>query len=127
VLRYEDVVAAPDEARAALGRHLGVEHAVPSLAQGPIRVAPDREAWKARATGPVTTERSAAWTSELAPDVTALVEAVCRTGMRRWGYDAGGDGRLALVRLAPGRQARRLYFRWARARRMRRIRRTPLA
>jgi len=100
VLRYEDVVVAPDATRARLaaflGRPVGRE---PTPA--PAGIVLPWESWKAGALGPVGEDRVTAWHEQLAPDRAAEIAALCRTGMRRFGY---GDGRPsateAAVRLA---------------------------
>jgi hypothetical protein len=113
-LRYEEVVARPDEARRQLASFLGVD--------GDGRQDPGTgslylpfETWKSRASGPVTEERTDAWRRELKPDVAETVAAICRPEMLRWGYggDVPGSARTArrLAAIPPSMQWRRLRFR----------------
>ena len=129
VLRYEDVVADPRDARRALARHLGLDPIDPSAApRGPAGPGPGYlpwESWKERAWGPIERDRVEAWRSSLSRRESAEVAAVCRAGMERFGYETERPGRGAalatLARIPPVRQARRLAFRWKWRRHVRRI------
>jgi len=88
LLRYEDVVTAPDAARRQLAAFLG---AAPLDGPAPEQdvdavLFPTWEAWKSGATGTIFTDRVEAWRRELAPDRQHSIEAVCWRGMKRLGY-----------------------------------------
>lgn len=99
LLRYEDVVTSPDEARRQLASFLGAEPI-----EGP---APDHdvdgvlfpawEAWKSGATEKIFTDRVEAWRRELAPGRQRSIEAVCWRGMKRLGYGPAPNGLAAAL------------------------------
>jgi hypothetical protein len=114
VLRYEDVVADPDAARASLAGFLGVEGGdrVGEVAASDLYVG--WETWKARTTDAITTERTTAWTSVLTPAQAETVAAQCREGMAAFGYDGAPSGAgavLARLRLPPAEQLRLRRYR----------------
>jgi hypothetical protein len=118
VVRYEDVVADPDGARARIGRFLGVADD-PAAGSAVGRATLDQsiampwETWKDRAHEPVTTGRVDAWRTELAPARAHLIAALCSPEMRAFGYQAPG-------RVAAARQLGRLP--WRRRRSLRGLR-----
>jgi hypothetical protein len=85
VLRYEDVVADPDDARRRMAALLGTER------PGDERAAPalglDWEHWKARAGEEPTTERIDHWRTVLSDAEAAHVGFVCAPLLHRFGYD----------------------------------------
>lgn len=87
VLRYEDVVRAPEDARASLARFL--DRDPPEVVAAPDgQLYLPWETWKSRSLGPVDAARADAWRAALTPDQVAHVVHVCRAGMRRFGYPA---------------------------------------
>ncbi len=86
------------------------------------------ETWKAGVTGPVKTDRVAAWREELTHREAAAITAICRARMARFGYPDDGDGgeRRAAIALGAAEQWRRLHFRLARRRRLTRIAATTI-
>ena len=122
LLRYEDVVADPAAARNQIAGFLGVDGDAVETAGA---VASPRETWKARASGPVTTDRVASWAAELEPGGADIISALCRRGMARHGYDVSAPARVGL-RLPVTEGIRFVRFRRLRDRRSRVIDRTPL-
>jgi len=123
VVRFEDAVGRPDEATERLAAFLG---APPRGGADPDtgRLYHEWESWKSRVANPADVDRIDAWRTTLGRADIDLVAAVCRAGMERHGYDAALPSTrawLAQARQGPGDQARRVRFRWARARRLRRI------
>lgn len=87
LLRYEDVVIEPDEARRRLGLFLGATQADgrdPRTSESILF--PAWEAWKSGARQAISTERAEAWRQTMAPARQRAIEAVCHRGMRRLGY-----------------------------------------
>ncbi|GAA1809155.1 sulfotransferase [Planosporangium flavigriseum] len=134
ILRYEDLVAAPDAARARLGRFLGVpvpdepvpDEPVPDESVNPSQgivsqgivsqgIVGSWEWWKSRALQPVTTDRTEAWREGLSSAEAAVVVAVAAPEMARFGYLTGTDRRRS--RTGPGDRVRDRLA--ARLRRMR--------
>jgi len=115
VLRYEDVVDDPEAARGRLATFLG--RPTDAGWQAP----PDDmvlawESWKADALGPVTADRVLRWRDTLDVRRAAEVAALCRVGMRRFGYEGAPSRRLAAatwVRIGPRNSARLLRYRRA--------------
>jgi len=91
VLRYEDVVRAPDDTRAQLARLLGVEHAgTAHLDDGEIAsLFQPGEWWKEKVRGPISDRWIDQWRSELTDEEARDVALVCADEMARLGYDAG--------------------------------------
>lgn len=86
VVRYEELVNAPEILRAELTTFL-------STADRPRRV-PDRlfgedETWKRRALGPVDTTRAQVWRDQLSAEIADAVAAICWPQMVSWGYEPG--------------------------------------
>jgi hypothetical protein len=118
LLRYEDVVTAPDGAKERLAAFL--ETTVPAAVAAPGGAAPlfgAGETWKDRALRPVDATRADAWREALTPRDVGVVEAVCRRGMRAHGYAPVPSVGRALARQAllppvsQWRRAKRWYLR----------------
>lgn len=116
LLRYEDVVADADGARAALAGLLGV-HPHARTSPDPAALHRADEPWKRRASAPIDAGRADRWQTVLTAADDHLVQAVCRRPMTALGYPVevrtGGLARWWLR--SPADQLRRL--RWARRRR----------
>lgn len=85
VLRYEDVVADPSGAQARIAGFLGrPAPVVPGSA--PAGIVPEWEPWKRDALAPVDPGRADSWRRVLDGRRARQVTAVCRSGMRRFGY-----------------------------------------
>lgn len=83
--RYEDVVADPGAARAALATFLGREP--PARPAAPVRpLYLPWETWKSKSLEPIDAARADAWRNALSPEQVAYVARVCRAGMARFGY-----------------------------------------
>jgi hypothetical protein len=95
VLRYEDVVADPEAARARLAALLGLGGDRQDA--GPLFL--PWETWKEAAAGPVDPARAAAWRGRLDPGDAAAIAAVCRAPMARLGYDVPGRAEATRRRL----------------------------
>lgn len=111
LLRYEDVVRDEGTAREAVAAFLGRRVAVGAIVGSPDIVMP-REWWKERTFMPITDERVEAWRASLTNHQASEVAAICRSGMRRFGY-ATESRRRALARIAslsPRANAERLRF-----------------
>lgn len=97
VVRFEDVMADPDAARARLALFLGRD-------APPVPAAPKRplylpwETWKRRSLECVDPGRADAWRDVLSPRQVAHVEHVCRAGMDAFGYGARAPARAASER-----------------------------
>jgi hypothetical protein len=119
LLRYEDVVADPTRTRALVAAYLG-RPAVEAPATAPAGIVLPWESWKADALGPVGEDRVAAWHEQLDGRRAAEIAALCRVGMRRFGYTDGlpswSEARLRLARIGPAPLLR--LARYARARRL---------
>jgi len=86
VLRYEDVVADPATARARIGQFVGTPASTEPGA-APAGIVPEWEPWKRDALGPVDSARAGKWREELDAGRAGQVAAVCRSEMRRFGYE----------------------------------------
>jgi hypothetical protein len=117
LLRYEDVVADPDAARAALAGLLGAG-AAGGGAGDAGGLFPAWESWKARAGADVDAARATAWRTELDPALAGAVAAVCRRRMAALGYDAPAppEAVARLARQGPASLTRRLARRARNAR-----------
>jgi len=116
LLRYEDVAADPDGARQKIARFLG-RPPVTGPVSAPEGIVLPWESWKQEALGPVVTEHLETWRSTLGSRRAHQVTAVCRVGMRRFGYgaDAPTGARAAVTKagLGPGQIVRSLRYRRA--------------
>lgn len=117
VLRYEDVVADPDAARAGIASFLG-RPAPTRLQEVPSSIVLPWETWKHGALASVSSDRVAGWRSDLDTDRARQVSVVCRSEMRRLGYGDDLPGPVAQawgrIALGPGealrqRRLRRTY------------------
>ncbi len=86
-VRYEDVIAAPDEMRLSLAAHIG-------LPDPPVRRSVDlqdmaaaQEYWKGEVAGPIRDDRNELWKENLPEDSVRVVEAICGRPMRKLGYE----------------------------------------
>jgi hypothetical protein len=114
VLRYEDVVADPDAALTTLSAFLGIPVGAPDAAEDAPQLHLGWEWWKERAAGPITTDRVDAWRETLSSRDAALVLAICRRTMARFGYPVDVGALAAIGRslaIAPREQGRRAHFR----------------
>jgi hypothetical protein len=115
VLRYEDVVDDPDAARRRIAVFLGRPPDAGLQAPPEDMVLP-WEGWKAAALGPVTADRVTSWHETLGARRAADVAALCRSGMRHFGYDGAPgpvDAAVAWARLGPRNCARLVRYRRA--------------
>jgi len=87
-LRYEDVVADPDDARAKIAAFLGRHDVARAQAVDPF-IVHGWEEWKHRALEAVTDDRVSAWKRELTSRQARQITALCAEGMRRFGYRHG--------------------------------------
>ena len=104
VLRYEDVVGGPDQARRRLARFLGAD---PGRVVDPDEIVLGWEWWKQRASRPVEADRAARWHQALRPEVADEVASVAGTVMERFGYPTPRQSlrtRARTLRSAPGRR-----------------------
>jgi hypothetical protein len=86
VVRYEELVNAPELLRARLGAFLATAG---RPLQAPRRLFGADEVWKRRATGPVDPTRALVWRDELPAQIAEVVAAICWPQMLRWGYEPG--------------------------------------
>lgn len=114
VLRYEDVVAEPAGARRHIGDFLGRSA---STEPGTVSsaIVPEGEPWKRDALGAIDPARVDRWHESLDRRRAGQIAAVCRAGMRRFGYVEGTPGLAArtvvLGRLGPRAWARLVRYR----------------
>jgi len=127
VIRYEDVVSDESAASAAIAAYLGVPARTAAVAgRSPAAgIVLPREWWKGRTFEPVTTERVEAWRRDLSVEDADTVGAICRHGMRRFGYSSTDTRRPVAPAGLPTR-AQRWRFRAARRRHLARINRVIL-
>jgi hypothetical protein len=125
VLRYEDVVADPDAARAALAGFLGAPSAAPA-ARAPERLFLPWETWKENALGAIDPGRAERWRGEMTPSQQRDVAAICRREMERFDYRDELPGACVAIarrcRIRPGGQAARWVMRLEAASRRRAVR-----
>lgn len=90
LLRYEDVVAHPDEARRRLARLLGITDTSSARSEPDLSTAlfAPWETWKIGAVEPIDRRRATAWKEDLPPAAQRAVAAVCRREMVALGYEA---------------------------------------
>ena len=105
VVRYEEIVAAPDVWRRRLSEFLGVPP-TPGPRGGETLALP-WETWKARAGTPITTDRVDRWREALPADIAADVTSIARREMALFGYAAPAPPK----RLAPTTQWLRYRYR----------------
>lgn len=121
LLRYEDVVDRPGDARERLAAFLGVAAPVAGAA-ATTTIALPWETWKPGVDTPIGTGRKSAWRNVLSTDEAATVAAIAGGGMERFGYAEPGALRgwphTALI--APAVLRRRARFRLRRALKLRR-------
>lgn len=124
-VRYEDAVTNAGGTRRAIATFLGTDDRPPGTTTNAQPMFLEWESWKARATGPVTTDRIDAWRRLLEPRQAAQVSAICRRGMVEFGY--GRDPAsvsaswLQAARIPPASQYRRARAIVARHRQLHRI------
>jgi hypothetical protein len=137
LLRYEDVVDRPAEARDALAAFVGAARGSGDRPDAPAPVARPAETsmqgaatpialpwetWKRGAIAPTDAGRKSAWRGVLSSSEAAAVAAIAGAGMERFGYRApprlARAARAALI--APGAQRHRARFRLRRALKLRR-------
>lgn len=94
VLRYEDVVAAPDETRRAIAELLDIPYAAAEpLDADPVgALYQEREWWKEKVREPVTARWVEEWRSDLSDAEARDIELICREEMERFGYRVDGEG-----------------------------------
>jgi hypothetical protein len=114
VVRYEDVVADPSRARARIGDFLG--RPVPTEpSDAPAGIVPEWEPWKLDALAPVDAARVKRWHELLDGRRARQITAICRSGMRQFGYGQDApdlaEGALVLARLGPRPLARLVRYR----------------
>ena len=115
VVRFEDIVTAPDKGRNEMWRFLDLPaHVAPRQVEDSMLRNP-RETWKARAGGPITSARSDAWQDDLPKEVADLVAGICRREMIALGYQVGVVERPRRT-IDPLEMAKRTYLRVNRAR-----------
>jgi hypothetical protein len=86
LLRYEDVVAAPDAARSQIAALLGVDGAV---TEGAAPAYLEWETWKQRTQDTVTADRVDRWREVLDPATVDRITFVAGPTAARFGYDLG--------------------------------------
>jgi hypothetical protein len=93
VLRYEDVVRGPGEARRQIAQMLGAraEDATELDASAASALYQPGEWWKDKVRGPVSDEWVAHWRRELTSEEARDIESVCRLEMDHFGYDASAE------------------------------------
>ncbi len=103
VLRYEDVVVAPDRARQQISRLLGTLEETTSAGDLVNTFVLPWEIWKQQALGPITSQRATGWQADgrLSGTEADQVAGLCWSGMRRRGYPAPAPltGAAALARI----------------------------
>ena len=98
LLRYEDVVADHETTRHQIGSFLGRDALAP-LQTAPTGIVLPWEPWKQSALNEVTSDRVTAWGDALAPQEADQVVAICRRGMRQFGYTQGRPGAIRAARI----------------------------
>jgi len=92
-IRYEDLVAEPEDQLERLAGFLGLDPSgVASMMRFHERPDVPSQRYHPLLSSPVSTTATRTWESVLAPEEVALVEKVCAGAMRRYGYEpvAGG-------------------------------------
>jgi hypothetical protein len=123
LLRFEEVVAFPEHARARVARFLGVAVSAPVPVTQSSGLGAPWEVWKARAAGAIDPSRARTWEDVLSPREASDVVAIAGDAMPRFGYPA--PARAARVagraRIGPSARWRRARFRRRRILKQRRI------
>jgi Sulfotransferase family len=122
IIRYEDMVAAPDQIRQAIGVHIGLPSGTMCPVDRPLFLA--RETWKGNALGPVTTDRVESWHEIIGRRQAAQILSICRSGLKRFGYPAPSfrSSLVARAGIAPRDHVAYLKRRYSRIQLERRIR-----
>ncbi|NND01355.1 MAG: sulfotransferase [Acidimicrobiia bacterium] len=127
LVRYEDVVANPDETRIVLAQHVGLDGS-PAIEPARLeQLATARETWKDAVVSPIVRNRNELWRDKLDGRSIAIVEAICGAEMEAHGYTPTSN---LATRLEMGERIQAARVRASRVRRMRqqeRIVRTHLA
>lgn len=120
LLRYEDVVVRPGEARERLGALVGSAPGARERPGPPLAL--DWEVWKRGAAADIDPTRATAWRDVLGGREAADVAAIAGAGMQRFGYAAPGriSRAAARARLPPRVQRGRARFRVRRGWKLRR-------
>jgi hypothetical protein len=129
LLRYEDVVVDPDRTRSAIATVIGAEGAEPVHTPDASELYLPWETVKSRSVGEITADRVRAWEERLPSGHARRIEAICRTGMRRFGYPTalGAAGAAAVqATLSPRTNASRVITSVRRRRELARIERVRL-
>ena len=94
LVRYEDLVAEPEAVLRELCAFLDEEFDEAMLEPARVRdVVPDTKHWHANLDRDVSTDRVAAWRTQLRSWEVGLIETVLRRKLARWGYQPSGAGR----------------------------------
>ena len=91
VIRYEDLVTAPEEHQRSIAEFLGVPAEPIPLEASLVRdypLFPERETWKSNALEAVTTSQTGGWGDELSPHDLAIIDHVTGPTMMPHGYEA---------------------------------------
>lgn len=126
LLRYEDVVADPNGALAALGAILQPTSRPVELQNVADVPRAQGEYWKDNARTPPSTDRVDVWRQALTARQISIVTSLCQRHFAPFGYESfPDDGRPARSHawLSPAARARRLHYIASRALRMRRVNR----
>lgn len=86
VVRYEELVNAPESLRTRLATFVSAEH---RRRREPGRLFGEDETWKSRALRPVDPSRTQIWRSQLPVEIADAVTAICWPQMLLWGYEPG--------------------------------------
>jgi hypothetical protein len=110
VVRYEDVVVAPDATRAELATFMRIDASeVASPSEEPrSTISLEWETWKMGADAPISQDRTDRWRDVLDRDQLDVIGAICAPMLARYGYDDAttGDGALR-GRFGAARETRR--------------------
>lgn len=110
LLQYETMVARPDDTRERIAEFIGMGR-VSALRKerNELQLGLPWETWKVRASARITTESVGSWKRDLSARETVAIERICRTEMKRFGYEPGASPRVVTSRLPE-----RLQFVWRR-------------
>ena len=117
LLRYEDVVRSPSDARRQIAQMLGVrdEDATELDTCAASALYQPHEWWKYKARGPVSDRWVDHWRTELTSEDVRDIESICRLEMEHFGYDASSgptEPTLSAV-IEEHRQLARTWRGWA--------------